>query len=47
MFLNVEYGIEAIAILAKKAFDFKHFANVAYAEPFYLKDFYSTQKTHS
>jgi tRNA threonylcarbamoyladenosine biosynthesis protein TsaB len=38
---------DAMAYLAQMAFEQKDFANTAYAEPFYAKDFYTTAKANN
>lgn len=43
-FLDIEKQFEALNILAHKQFEAKNFADLAYAEPFYLKSFYTKQQ---
>jgi tRNA threonylcarbamoyladenosine biosynthesis protein TsaB len=43
IFPEPEHGPEAFHALACKAFEQKDFADLAYAEPFYLKGFFSAQ----
>jgi tRNA threonylcarbamoyladenosine biosynthesis protein TsaB len=43
MFPEPEHGPEAFHVLASMAFEQQDFADLAYAEPFYLKGFFSTQ----
>ncbi len=43
-FLNIEKNTEAINLLAHKHFILKDLADLAYAEPFYLKSFYTHSK---
>ncbi len=41
IFSHIGYTIEQVNILAQRAFDCKKFADLAYSEPFYLKNFYT------
>lgn len=43
-FLEVQHNAGHLAQLAFKCFTNKHFANLAYSEPFYLKPFFDTSK---
>lgn len=43
-FFNIEKNTEAINLLAHKHFILKDLADLAYAEPFYLKSFYTHSK---
>lgn len=37
---NTEHTVNHMVMLANRAFEAKNFANLAYAEPFYIKEFY-------
>jgi tRNA threonylcarbamoyladenosine biosynthesis protein TsaB len=41
IFSKVQYTIEQVNNLAQEAFNTKKFADLAYSEPFYLKNFYT------
>lgn len=43
-FLNVQHNAKHLAILAQQKFEQKSFANLAYSEPFYLKEFFTPLK---
>ena len=43
-FLHTKYSVTDMISLSLGAFKLKSFADIAYSEPFYLKEFYSTQK---
>ena len=43
-FLHTNYSATDMVSLSLEAFKLKTFADMAYSEPFYLKEFYSTQK---
>lgn len=44
IFSNVTHEAKDIAMLAEKAFEAKRFSNLAYSEPFYLKEFFTPVK---
>ena len=45
IFSEYQYNATAMVILANKKYNEKIFANLAYCEPFYLKEFYTPTKT--
>jgi tRNA threonylcarbamoyladenosine biosynthesis protein TsaB len=44
LFTDIQHHAGHLAILAAKAFEQKQFADVAYSEPFYLKEFFTRAK---
>jgi tRNA threonylcarbamoyladenosine biosynthesis protein TsaB len=44
VYVNFHYLPESIVALAEEAFTTNNFANLAYSEPYYLKDFYTPTK---
>ncbi len=44
LFFESYFSARDLAILASQRFERREFASLAYAEPFYAKEFYSTQK---
>ena len=44
IFSSVCYGASDLSAIAFKAFDIKQFTELAYSEPYYLKEFYNLAK---
>ncbi len=47
LFEDLFYDENTITELSSRAFSEKNFASLAYSEPFYVKEFYSTSPTHT
>jgi len=45
IFTDVQHHAGHLALLAVNAFEQKHFADIAYSEPFYLKEFFTVTQT--
>lgn len=43
VFIENEHTVQHLAVLGAKAFDRKEFADLAYSEPFYVKEFFNPQ----
>jgi tRNA threonylcarbamoyladenosine biosynthesis protein TsaB len=43
LFIENEHTVQHLAVLGAKAFDRKEFADLAYSEPFYVKEFFNPQ----
>lgn len=44
IFHHTEHSVSDLAVLADKAFESQHFADLAYSEPFYVKEFFDTAR---